>query len=126
MNLSEKLVKGSRVLNQQRNEILDVLKILCGLLSARARQYAVYEFLCPDRNYWNIAQDVEAKKTTIIISFMNRDEETLLQTPNANNVTKDCSMRDIAVIHKNLDVLIDGLNERYPEMLRPLFEAVTE
>jgi hypothetical protein len=128
MKLSEKLIKRSHILNQKRNEIVEVHKILCGLLVARARLDAEYEFMCSDGYYyyWNVTQVMGKKGATVSIKFMRTvdgNEECLLQTPSDETCGKQCQMKDVELIHENLDILIAGIDERYPEMLQPLLHA---
>lgn len=123
VKLSKKLLEGSRILNEKRSETIEVLKILCGILEARAKSNQAYEFICADGYFWNVAQVIENNKARVCIRFMREPEEVLLRTSTVKMEGIGPKAKDMTLIHDNLDALIAGIENRFPTMLQPLLDA---
>jgi len=130
-NLTYKLLTGSQSLSNKRTEIFSVIKILLGLLKQRARIGNVGgELYCGESNYfWKVFNNDNTpdQKIRVEISFCNNtseDTETILFVFSGQTDEPSIKIYNITIVHKYLDTLIRLVDERYPKLLKPIWDEV--
>lgn len=126
------LLKGSRAIDQMRQDVHDFVQMVSGLVRAGAYHgssvVTIKERFGDGECYWSVDGQVGNMNPDldyVKVECWTAEGGIILASPKVNDYR--LKPRDVLVVHKNMDTLIQGLRQKLPEgfetELSPFYEA---